>query len=99
MTEVKVREPIRLPNDLYDRAMQAARERQETIHDLGENAVRFWMSIISSGGDESRMTITAEENQMLTALLGFIRGADPDLVAAVSHIVENWRIKQRMPRQ
>ena len=97
--EPRVRETIRIPNELYDRAMQLAHDRDESIHDLAENAVRFWLSVLSDEGEQSRVRITDEEERMVTVFLQFVRRADSDLVSAVSHIVENWRRQQRMPRQ
>ena len=96
--EIRSREPIRIPEGLYDRAMEVARDRRQTIHDLGQDAVRFWLSVVSEAGEDTRMRITSEEESMVRTFLGFVRSADPDLVSAVSHIVENWRARQRMPR-
>ena len=90
--EVRQRYAIRLPDELYDEVL-AATKSHETVREFVADATRFWLSI-RSAPPEKRHSLAAEHELFVTTFLRFLKYADRDRVAAVSHIIESWRKQQ-----
>jgi hypothetical protein len=90
-------ELVELDRELYNTVMEIAGSH-DGVEDFVNSATRFQVSIVSQNdpGDEWRTSINAQQERLVASFLRFLRRADPDRIAAVSHVMESWRKQERL---
>lgn len=90
-------ELVELDRDLYNTVMEIAGSH-DGVEEFVNSATRFQVSIVSQADptDEWRTSISAQQERLVASFLRFLRRADSDRVAAVSHVIESWRKHERV---
>jgi hypothetical protein len=102
---LRTRQPIRLPDDLYDTIEAMAEQQRATVHDVVEHATRLWVAISSetspSDQNQARLSVghtiemTADQERLVLHFVRFLSRGRPKLVSALTQILEDWSEAQR----